>query len=362
VTSILAGNVVSRTGRYKVFPVAGSLIMAVGLYLMSQLDVDTGFWRISLSMLVLGAGIGLSMQVLTIIVQNTSRYEDLGVATSAVTFFRTLGSSFGTAVFGAIYSNALASRIGPALAASPGVKSSAVSTPTTLHSYAASKIAPIVAAYADSLQIVFRYAVPVAAVAFVVSLFLKEVPLRGLSRSSATDLGDGFGMADPLDATRRLEVAVGRLMRKSRGTELPAIRANSGTSLGVADGWCVGQIRVRRHLGLPAGLEDIAHRVRVPPDVLKPAFEAAVAHGYLTGAMDDLTTTERGQAESDKIVNALIDWLQARLDVPAEALGGEVDGHPAGADGEAADRAALHKALDNLARSVLTDEALTPAA
>jgi uncharacterized membrane protein len=308
------------------------------------------------------------MQVLTIIVQNTSRYEDLGVATSAVTFFRTLGSSFGTAVFGAVYSNALASRIGPALAASPGVKPTAVSTPTALHSYPAEKIAPILTAYADALQVVFRYAVPVAAVAFVVSLFLKEVPLRGLSRSSATDLGDGFGMADPLDANRRLEVAVGRLMRKSRGTGLAAVRANSGTMLGIADGWCVGQIRVRRHLGLPAGLTDIAQRARVPSEVLKPAFEAAIAHGYLTGPLDDLRATELGQAESDKIIHALIDWLQAKLDVPAalpsEPSGGAVlepsDGAvPPPRDGLAADREALHRALDNLARAVLTDEALT---
>ena len=107
VASITAGTIVGRTGRYKIFPILGSLFMTVGLLLMSTMDENTGFVRISLFMLVLGVGIGLCMQILTIIVQNTSDYADLGVATSGVTFFRALGSSFGAAVFGAVYSGKL---------------------------------------------------------------------------------------------------------------------------------------------------------------------------------------------------------------------------------------------------------------
>jgi MFS family permease len=95
VTSIASGTLVGRTGRYKVFPVAGSFVMGVGLWLLSRMDAHTSFWLMASYMLVLGAGIGLIMQVLTIIVQNTVDYRDLGVATSGVTFFRTLGSSFG---------------------------------------------------------------------------------------------------------------------------------------------------------------------------------------------------------------------------------------------------------------------------
>jgi predicted MFS family arabinose efflux permease len=100
VTSTAAGTIVGRTGRYKVFPVLGSLFMTVGLFLLSRMDAATSYWTMALNMTVLGIGIGLSMQVLTIIVQNTVSYQDLGVATSGVTFFRTLGSSFGAAVFG----------------------------------------------------------------------------------------------------------------------------------------------------------------------------------------------------------------------------------------------------------------------
>ena len=119
VMSLVSGTVVGRTGRYKVFPVVGGAVMAVGLYLLSRLDADTPYWQMALAMLVLGIGIGSSMQVLTIVVQSTVVYKDLGVATSGVTFFRTLGSSFGAAVFGTVYANVLSHRLPAAVAASP---------------------------------------------------------------------------------------------------------------------------------------------------------------------------------------------------------------------------------------------------
>ena len=107
IASVFSGNVVSKTGHYRIFPIVGSLVMAVGLYLLSLMGPGSGAWLESLYMFVLGTGIGLCMQVLTIAVQNTVEYSDLGTATSGVTFFRTLGSSFGTAVFGTIYANTL---------------------------------------------------------------------------------------------------------------------------------------------------------------------------------------------------------------------------------------------------------------
>ena len=117
ITSIGSGNLVGRTGRYKVFPVAGTAIMAVAFVLLSRMDAATPTWQQSLYLFVLGTGIGLCMQVLILVVQNTSSFADLGVATSGVTFFRTIGSSFGAAIFGSLFANFLASRIGPALAA-----------------------------------------------------------------------------------------------------------------------------------------------------------------------------------------------------------------------------------------------------
>ena len=208
-------------------------------------------------------GIGLSMQVLTIIVQNTAQYSDLGVATSAVTFFRTLGSSFGTAVFGAIYSNGLSSRLPAAVARSPGVNPKAVTTPETLHRYPPAEIRFIVAAYSDTLHVVFLWGVPVAALAFVVSLFLKEVPLRGAAKADTSDMGGGFGMPDT-DSMQQLERSLSRLLRREGRDHIPALRAASGTVLNEADGWCVGQVRIRSDLGLPTSLDAIARRARVP--------------------------------------------------------------------------------------------------
>ncbi|MER7035936.1 MFS transporter, partial [Streptomyces albidoflavus] len=196
--SVFSGNVVSKTGHYRLFPVAGSLVMAAGLFLLSRMGPDSGVWRESLFMLVLGIGIGLSMQVLTIAVQNTVDYSDLGTATSGVTFFRTLGSSFGTAVFGTIYANALrpnltqgierAVRAGGDPATLPGASES----PQAVHALPAAQTAPLAQAYADTLHTVFLWTVPVALLGFVVSLFLKQVKLRDSARAGSTDMGEGF--------------------------------------------------------------------------------------------------------------------------------------------------------------------------
>ena len=104
---------VGKTGQYKIFPVVGAAVMTVGMFLLSRIGVDTPYWQLAIAMLVLGIGIGIgmSMQILTIVVQSTVAYQDLGVGTSGVTFFRTLGSSFGAAVFGAVYSNVLNDRL-----------------------------------------------------------------------------------------------------------------------------------------------------------------------------------------------------------------------------------------------------------
>ncbi len=144
ITSTGSGALVGRTGRYKIFPVAGTALMAVAFLLMSRMDPATSALVQSVYLFILGAGIGLCMQVLVLIVQNTSNFDDLGVATSGVTFFRTIGSSFGAAIFGSLFTNFLHSRIGPALAAS-GASPAAASSPEALHRLPHEVAAPIVA-------------------------------------------------------------------------------------------------------------------------------------------------------------------------------------------------------------------------
>lgn len=196
--SVFSGNVVSKTGQYRLFPIVGAAVMAVGLYLLSLLKPSTGTGLASLYMFVLGTGIGLSMQVLTIAVQNTVDYADLGTATSGVTFFRTIGSSFGTAVFGTIYANTLKTNLADGVrrsaqltGADPAHLATAAGSPAGLHALPKAEAAPIISAYADSLHTVFLWTVPVAGLGFVVALFLKQVKLRDSARAGSTDMGEG---------------------------------------------------------------------------------------------------------------------------------------------------------------------------
>jgi EmrB/QacA subfamily drug resistance transporter len=312
VTSILSGAAVGRTGRYKVFPVAGSLVMAVGLYLLSRMDAATPYWSMALGMLVLGTGIGLCMQVLTIIVQNTVDYQDLGVSTSGVTFFRTLGSSFGAAVFGTVYANVLKPNL-PSAIAEARVNPAAIRTPAALHAHPAAQIAPIVDAYAHAIHLVFLAAVPVAILAFVLALFLKEVPLRGTSRAGASDVGAAFGMSEGADSSVQLQAAIARVFRSKGRAAFQTIREESGTALDDADGWCVAQVHIRLRVGADTSLESISRRVRVPSAVLQPAFDTARADGYLSGSDEQLQLTDAGAREIDKLITATRAWLASEL-------------------------------------------------
>ncbi len=313
-TSIAAGTIVGRTGRYKIFPIAGSVLMALGLYLLSRMGADTSFWVQAGSMFVLGLGIGLSMQVLTIIVQNTTDYRDLGVATSGVTFFRTLGSSFGAAVFGTIYANVLKDTL-PAAIVAAGIDPAAAATvtPETLHQLPVEQAAPIIDAYAHALHVVFLGAVPVALVAFVLALFLKEVPLRDSSRAGAGDLGDGFGMPEDSESERRLERAITAMLRRKPQDALAAVRRAGGLSENEAANWCVGQVYVRTRSGGVADLRTIARRLSVPAAVLRPSFESARAAGLIVGDDDHLSLTEAGHVHVRRFVEALTDWLSSEL-------------------------------------------------
>ena len=313
VASISAGTVVGRTGRYKNFPIAGSLLMALGLFLMSTMDASTGFWTISAFMLVLGVGIGLCMQILTLIVQNTSDYRDLGVATSGVTFFRTLGSSFGAAVFGAVYSAKLKTALPEAVAASPGLDPRDVTSPAALHSHPDAVIANVVNAYADVLHSVFLYAAPVGLVAFVLALLLPEVPLRDAARAGATDLGDGFGMSEDADSERTLAVQLARVMQRYGRQALPEIRVASGTALDGAETWCVAQVLLRERHGFVADLDSIAMRTNVPASVLLPAFRQTEEAGFLTGDASGWHATAAAHREWEIFSAELKAWLLSRL-------------------------------------------------
>jgi predicted MFS family arabinose efflux permease len=190
-TSITSGLLITRWGRYKIFPVLGTALMTIGMFLLSRLAVGTSTLTSSIYMFVLGVGIGGVMQVLVIAVQNAVPYKDLGVATSGTTFFRSIGGSFGTAIFGAIFASQLDRNLVHFLAGTPvptRFHGSAGASPASLAKLPAAVHAGYIEAFATSLHTVFLVATPIAAVGFVVSLFLKEVPLR--KTTQATDPAD----------------------------------------------------------------------------------------------------------------------------------------------------------------------------
>jgi hypothetical protein len=166
--------------------VLGTALMTLGLFLLSRLGLHTNFWVVSLFLFILGVGIGGSLQVLIIAVQNAVDYKDLGAATSGATFFRSIGGSFGTSVFGAIFSGVLAGDIAAALhgvALPSGISASAGASPAVLAHLPAVIRDGYIAGYAKALHTVFLWATPLSALGFVLSLFLKEVPLRDTVRA-----------------------------------------------------------------------------------------------------------------------------------------------------------------------------------
>ncbi|MFJ3801010.1 MDR family MFS transporter [Streptomyces sp. NPDC090088] len=347
IASIFSGNVVSRTGRYRVFPIVGSLVMGAGLYLMSLMGPGTGVWLESLYMFVLGTGIGLSMQVLTIAVQNTVDYADLGTATSGVTFFRTLGSSFGTAVFGTIYANALKPNLADGITAAtgasaldPAVVAKAATSPEGLHRLPAAAAEPIIQAYADTIHTVFLWTVPVAGVGFVVALFLKQVQLRDSARLGSTDMGEGFASPHGPDSQRVLEAAVAKIIGRADLDTARRIIRDSGTRLDIAEAWAVMQVELHTRLVGHGHLGLIAARRRLPPEVLLPVFDRTVDEGYLTRTGPYLSLTEAGDHEAQVLGHAWGSWLKGRVQ--------EDLGRPSGAD--------LRAAVDTIAKRLLVED------
>jgi EmrB/QacA subfamily drug resistance transporter len=337
-TSTGSGTLVGRTGRYKIFPVTGTALMGISFLLMSRMDPGTSAVVQSLYLLLLGAGIGLSMQVLVLIVQNTSNFEDLGVATSGVTFFRTIGSSFGAAIFGSLFVNFLSDRLGPALAAG-GVSADAVSSPAALHHQPHSVAAPIVQAYSESLTQVFFWAAPVAFVGFFLALFLREVPLREI-HNSAVDIGDGFGMPNSDTPERLLENAVARMVRGEPGVRLRSIALRPDCRLDVAGLWGVMRINRYGQMYGTARLTDLANYSRLPFEVLEPTFARLVATGYVVRDGDRMWLTPAGVEQINYVYSLLLSWLVDKLSrSPGFA------GRP--------DRRAVEVALEHVAHRVL---------
>ncbi len=189
-TSIVSGKMISKHGHYKRFPIMGTALMTLGILLMTRLQIDTPYWEISIYAIMVGAGLGLSMQTIVIALQNAVEFKDMGVATSSNTFFRSLGSVFGTAIFGSILTNRVVHYM------ASGFGDLAKTNPSALSGFDMSKLGalttntavlktfpPVIKntaleAFVNSFHIVFYAAAPITLLGLILALMLRETPLR----------------------------------------------------------------------------------------------------------------------------------------------------------------------------------------
>jgi len=226
--SILSGQLVTRIGRYKIFPVIGTVLMSIGAWLFTYLGAHTSFLVTSAYMVVFGLGMGQLLQILVLAVQNAVRRDDLGSATSAISFHRNVGAAFGTALFGAV----LTSRLGywlPRLVHGKvrlNLSSSFSVSPQSLRAMPPGIRREVIDAFVRSLHAVFLWVVPVSVLAFVFALMLKEIPLReragpgaGPAENGATDAVRVGSSGDPVRAARGSDVGFEAV---ESGTDDPA--------------------------------------------------------------------------------------------------------------------------------------------
>lgn len=313
ITSTASGQIVSRTGRWKVFPLVGTALTAAGLMLLHQLSETSSTWQMSICFFVFGAGLGLVMQVLVLVAQNAVSYEDLGVATSGATFFRSIGASFGVAVFGTIFTTRLTGKLGDALAGRslpPGVDAEALAADPRAISRLPADLRPsVLSAYSTAITDVFLYAAPVVVVAFVVAWFLREDPLRGsvtAPDTSETLASNPVQRSSYDECARALSVLA---TREGRRAIYEKITARAGYDLLPASSWLL--LRIKRHGTVePARLAEAAP---VPLHVILAAARQVEERGLVRREGLEMVLTDLGAEAVVKLSNAREESLAEML-------------------------------------------------
>jgi EmrB/QacA subfamily drug resistance transporter len=341
-SSTASGQIVSRTGRWKVFPVVGTGVTTIGLLLLHQLDENSSTGEMSAYFFVFGLGLGLVMQVLVLIVQNAVSYEDLGVATSGATFFRSIGASFGVAIFGTIFSSRLGDKLTDALAGRglpPGVDVNALqSDPRGIGGLPPAVRGPVLHAFASSITDVFLYAAPVALVAFVLSWFLREDKLRG--SVTAPDATETLA-SNPVQRSSRDEVARALSVlgtREGRREIYEKITERAGYDLLPAASWLL--LRIKRYgWAEPAAL---AEHSAVPLPVIIGAARQVEERRLATRVGVDLVLTDEGRevaarlsaSREESLAELLGDWWGPDRPTDLVKLVEELNAELCGSDAE----------------------------
>ncbi|MBD0837349.1 MULTISPECIES: MDR family MFS transporter [unclassified Streptomyces] len=313
-SSTVSGQIVSRTGRWKVFPVLGTGVTALGLLLLHQLDEHSSTAVMSSFFFVFGLGLGLVMQVLVLIVQNAVPYEDLGVATSGATFFRSIGASFGVAVFGTIFANRLGDQLTDAFRGTElpaGLSPRALEAdPRGIAELPDALQPPALHAYATAITDVFLYAVPVALVGFVLAWFLKEDRLR--ASVTAPDVTETLA-SNPVERSSYDEVCRALSVlgtREGRREIYRKITERAGYDLLPGASWLL--LRIRKYGWVEPG--QLAERSAVPLPVILAAARQVEERRLAVREGLDLVLTDEGRTMADRLA-------QAREESLAELLG-----------------------------------------
>lgn len=286
----------------------------MGLLLLHQLHRTTSTWEMSIYFFVFGAGLGLVMQVLVLVVQNAVSYADLGVATSGATFFRSIGASFGVAIFGTVFINELDTKLTAALAGAklpPGVNVTQLEAdPRAITALPADLQPRVLDAYATAITDVFLYAVPVVLIAFVVAWFLKEDTLRG--SVTAPDVTETLA-SNPVHRSSRDEVARALTVlgtREGRRHVYEKITAKAGYDLLPAASWLL--LRINKYGSAEPAM--LAERVNVPLKVITDAARQVEERGLAVRDGLPLVLTDQGRETAAKLA-------EARQESLAELLG-----------------------------------------
>jgi EmrB/QacA subfamily drug resistance transporter len=299
IASIGAGQVTTRTGRYRVFPIVGTGLMTVGLLLLSRLAVDTSIPQAGLYMFMLGLGLGCVMQTLVLAVQNAVDYEQLGVATSGASLFRSMGGSIGTPIFGAILTNRLTENLASALPHLPAGESTHA-TPDAIAQLPPAIHDTYVAAYVESLQPVFLAGALVAAVAFGLSWLLRELPLRQTIAGSAP-VGDSFARPSDASSLNELQARLATLaQRENQHLLYENLADRAGVELTPQEMWIL--VRVSRMEA--ATRRELADSVGEDLEQLRPVFRGLVDRALVeVGGDDRCSVTADGRAMLDRLAS-----------------------------------------------------------
>ncbi len=313
ITSIASGQIITRTGRYRWFPITGTAVMVLGLVLLTRLGIQTTRGVVSLFMFVLGLGLGMVMQVLVLAVQNAVEYRDLGAATSGATLFRSIGGSLGTAVLGSIFASRLTTELTRTIGAAGAARVHASGVnPTVIHRLPTPVRDHYLQAFTSALHSVFLVAAGVAIAAFLLTWLIPELRLR--DTVATNDMGDTFAVPRQADSLVEIINMIGRLDRREGAREIVRrVAARADVNLSPAACWLLARYHEDGDTDLPV----LAGRIDVDVAALVKARDELVGQSFIiTETPAHVEVTAAGEAAlhrltatgEQRLADLLRDW------------------------------------------------------